>query len=141
MDRDLGGNNQCGGLRLKKGLWLTMGLAVFVFSLYQIKEYSGNHDLQRSNHKVEEDRAMAFARKWKVGLTEGGDPETENGDGGVEGGEKEGEVLRLLHGFRDQNGIPPGGFELVNWVPYELREHENGQASDYSQSQEEKMKL
>uniref|UniRef100_F6HYB1 Uncharacterized protein n=2 Tax=Vitis vinifera TaxID=29760 RepID=F6HYB1_VITVI len=135
------GSHRPRGLRLKKGLQLAMALAVCIWLLYHIKETS-NHDMHRPNQLVKEHGTMLLGRKWKVGLVDGGDPESENGkglrevegkeDGGLEDGSDESEIGGGVHGFRDENGVPPDGFELVNSTPYERRQYDQAQASDYS---------
>ncbi|KAJ9692278.1 hypothetical protein PVL29_011371 [Vitis rotundifolia] len=135
------GSHRPSGLRFKKGLQLAMALAVCIWILYQIKD-SSNHDMHRPNQLVKEHGTMLLGRKWKAELMDGGDPKSENGkrlrevegkeDGGVEDGSDESEIGGGVQGFRDENGVPPDGFELVNWTPYERRQYDQAQASDYS---------
>lgn len=123
---------------VKKGLKLAMGIAVCVWLLYQIKE-SSMTDRPKPNQAVVKE---LLGRKWKVGLTDGGggDSEYENGNGfgfqevEVEGNEDEyddqHEIDVGIHGFRDENGIPADGFELVDSMSYE---NDQTQYSDYYQ--------
>lgn len=74
---------------------------------------------------------------------DGGNSESENGNGfgfqeeEVEGNEYEyddqHEIGVGIHGFRDENGIPADGFELVDSMSYE---NDPTQDSDYYQWQE-----